>query len=359
MTNEKREIRAASFALCSSVLGVILMRVFVYFLPIATDTYGGSLASSAAFTLPTQLIFFFAVPFAVYKLYGKRTVKSTFAYSSCAKFEPYFLLAIPLGVAVYFVTVFVSSAWTGILRFTGYTVPSSSPDMPSSFSGGFFVADVLLTALLPAVCEEFCMRGGMLTAARKRSGKLACVIIFGIMFGLFHQNVRQVFYTTLFGMLATYVTLETDSLYPAMLMHFTNNFLSEYFDYATEYGWFGGGIFGAIGAFPAWATVAVFLAAALVAAAVVTFILYMRDRNEYIARKRRLGDMRLAAANGEMPQNDKSASGASETEPTENASHEKLEGACAPRVREYALAISLGAVTVLTTVFTYVWGFLY
>lgn len=331
MTNAKRNTNAAAYVLCSCVLGVILMRVIVSVLPIPTDTYVGDIISTVVFSAPLQLLFFLTVPFCIYKFYGGRTVKQTLKYSSCGRFSPYFLLAIPIGIAVYFMTVVISSTWSGMLRFTGYTAPSGSPDKPAVFNGWLFALEVVITAVLPAVCEEFGMRGGLLTEAKGRFGKLTVIIMFGVIFGLFHQNIRQVFYTALFGALATYIVLETESLYPAMLVHFTNNFLSVYLDYAVDYGFFGGGVFEALGALPAALTVMLFFVAGLFAAALIMLMLYCRDGKKYSGKNVRGANARL------LPQ---SADGAT-------------------TVGDYALIIAMGVVAALTTLSTYAWGFYY
>ena len=43
----KRDYRATSYALCSCVLGVIFMRLLVYFIPMPAGGYGLSIASKA------------------------------------------------------------------------------------------------------------------------------------------------------------------------------------------------------------------------------------------------------------------------------------------------------------------------
>ena len=166
----KRDYRAISFALASAALGVIIMRLIVYFAPLPDETYGQSLCADLLFSLPTQLLSFLCIPFSIYKFYGKRTFKGVCEFSSAGKFEPYFLLAIPLGVCVWLTTLGVSSVWQAILSLTGYNSPTSVTPKPESFVFGFFAVDVLLTAVLPAVCEEFVMRGGVLTTLKKSMG---------------------------------------------------------------------------------------------------------------------------------------------------------------------------------------------
>ncbi|MDE6029194.1 MAG: CPBP family intramembrane metalloprotease [Clostridiales bacterium] len=358
----KRDYKAVGFALASCVGGLIFMRLVVYFAALPSATYGQSLGGSALFSLCTQIIFFLAIPFCIYKFYGKRTVKQTLEFSSIGKFKSYFLLAIPLGLSVYFVTVGVSSMWTALLKLTGYTVAKSADNMPSEFTFGFFVVDVLLTAILPAVCEEFAMRGGLLTTAKKSFGRWGCIVLCGIVFGLFHQNIRQVFYTALFGALAAYLTLNTKSLYPAMLMHFTNNFLSVFVDYADTYNWaFVGGFYAMLGGIPTWALMLVFLAVMAFGTAMVVLMLYIRDRQIIKKKTETLKDCAFDATNKRVVM-----MGEFDAEKVKELEMERevygkdyAETKHRPKLRDLAMFIALGVVTLLTTIFTYVWGFLY
>lgn len=358
----KRDYRAVSYALCSCVLGVIFMRLFVYFVPMPSGGYGQSLAAHAVFALPTQLIFFFAVPFCIYKFYGKRTVKKTFLYSSCGRFKPYYLFALPLGCAAFVLTLGISSAWTALLKLTGYVVVPSSEPMPEKFVFGFFLAEILMTAVLPAVCEEFAVRGGLLTTAQNTFKTAGCAVLCAVVFGLFHQNVRQVFYTALFGAVAAFVVVKTKSLYPAMLMHFGNNFCSVFFDYADNYGWGAlGKLYDTINVMPLWALLLLFLFAAAVGAAAIVAMLYFKDRQVIERKKEVLKDSAFDATNKRVV-----LMGEFDPERVESLEMEKeVYGAdyarelFKPSARDIMIPVALGVVTLCTTVFTYVWGFFY
>lgn len=364
----KKDYRVVGYTLLSSVVGVIIMRLIVYYAPMPDDTYGQSLLGDMLFSLPTQLLFFLVVPFTVYMFYGRRTSKQTLEFSSIGEFKPYYLLALPLGLCVYFLTIGVSSAWTELLRFTGYTVTSSSTPKPAQFVFGFFVADVLLTAVLPAVCEEFCMRGGLLSTVKKSLGTAGVVVLCGVAFGLFHQNIRQVFYTSLFGALAAFVTLKTESLYPAMLMHFGNNFFSVFFDYASDYGWaVGGNLFSLINALPLWALALVFLIIIVLAAALVVLMLYFNDRH-LVERKIREMLVRGAAARpieeifelDNFPEDTigrkkRKKPDAYQIERATYDPRQKIK----PSLRDTMLIAAAEITALCTTVFTYVWGFFY
>lgn len=361
--NLKRDYRAVSMALCSAVVGVLFMRILVYFVPFDTSSYGGTLASDALFSLTVQLVFFLAVPFCIYMFYGKRSFKQTLEYSSFKGFKPYHLMALPLGFCVFIVTLGISSIWAALLSATGYNYSSSTP-LPDNFVAGYFVADIVLTAVLPAVCEEFVMRGGLLTTAKTRFGTVGCVVLCGVAFGLFHQNIRQVFYTMLFGALAAYLTLELKSIFPAVFLHFANNFLGVYFDYASTYGWAVGGSFydiidilsGRV-----WALFIVLVSIIAIGVGLVFLMLYFKEKRVIARKMEILKDSAFDATKKRVV-----LMGDFDPDRIEELEMEKeVYGAdytaekFKPAPRDIMLIVALGVVTVLTTIFTYVWGFFY
>ncbi|MCH5157969.1 MAG: CPBP family intramembrane metalloprotease [Clostridiales bacterium] len=361
----KRDYRAVSLALTSAAVGLILMRIIVYFVPIDTSTYAGELSSNAIFTLFTQLVFFLAVPFCLYKFYGKRTVKETLEYSSVHGFKKYHLLAIPLGFCALVLTIGISSSWMTFLRSTGYNMPSSSADKPETLNAGYLIADIILTAMIPAVCEEFVMRGGMLTTAKSTLGLAGCVALCGLSFGLFHQNVKQVFYTAIFGATAGLLTLKLKSIFPAMIMHFTNNFFSVLLDYATDYNWAVGGntynFINSVAATRPWALFLIFFSVLGIAAGLVIIMFYFRERTIIKRKIETLKDSAFDTTKkrvvlmGEFD----------EEKVKELEMEQQVYGAdyreekYKPAPRDIMIIIAVGVVTTLTTVFTYVWGFFY
>ncbi len=361
---ENRDHRAISYSFASAAVGVIIMRLIVYFVPIYAETYGVSLALDALFSLPTQLIFFLLIPFLIFKFYGKRTFRGVMEYSSAGKFEPYFLLAIPIGIFVWLTTIGISSLWQTLLSMTGFYLPSSVTPKPETFNFGFFVADVLLTAVLPAVCEEFCMRGGALTTAKRAFGATGCIVFCAIAFGLFHQNVKQVFYTACFGALAAFTVIKTKSIYPAMIMHFVNNFCSVLFDYASDYGWMGGGVYDWIDYLSqnqVWALVATFLCVVGITAGLIVLICYMRDKRVIKKKIETVKDSGFDATNGRvvlMGEFSEERVKALEME-REVFGKDYKEARFKPKARDIAVGIGACVLTVLTTLFTYVWGFFY
>lgn len=100
-------------------------------------------------------------------------------------------------------------------------------EMAKLFHGGGGLSDVLfllfVAALSPAICEEMVFRGAILSGVRQRLGVWPSVVLVGLLFGLFHISVYRIPPISVLGMVLTYLTLRTGSIYAGMLVHFMNN----------------------------------------------------------------------------------------------------------------------------------------
>lgn len=84
------------------------------------------------------------------------------------------------------------------------------------------IFSLFLVALTPAICEEVLMRGVVLDGYR-RIPLWKAALMNGILFGLFHNNLLQLTYAAFVGVILTYVVVYTNSIFPAMIMHFIMN----------------------------------------------------------------------------------------------------------------------------------------
>lgn len=84
---------------------------------------------------------------------------------------------------------------------------------------------IVQLAVMPAIFEELLFRKVILSRA-KQFGNIFAIIFTAVMFGLFHQNLQQIFGATLVGATLAYVTLKTGNIKTAIAIHFTNNFFS-------------------------------------------------------------------------------------------------------------------------------------
>lgn len=101
--------------------------------------------------------------------------------------------------------------------------------------GDFFLM-LFFSALLPAVFEEFCHRGILLSGLEDHGSEYSAVILSGVFFGLMHANPAQFVYAVFGGMLFAVLVIKTNSILPAICAHFANNAVATFLDYSTQRG---------------------------------------------------------------------------------------------------------------------------
>ncbi len=107
---------------------------------------------------------------------------------------------------------------TVLEQYAGYT-PTASDIAINTVPQLVFAAFIYGT--LPAFCEEFFFRGLVLRSFG--GSRIGAVLISALLFGLMHGNLQQVFFAFMAGCLFAVVVEISDSLLPAMLLHFLNN----------------------------------------------------------------------------------------------------------------------------------------
>jgi membrane protease YdiL (CAAX protease family) len=83
----------------------------------------------------------------------------------------------------------------------------------------------LQIAILPAIFEELLFRKAMLKILSKY-GNITSILITAFCFALMHQNLTQGVFAFLMGIVLAYITIKTETVIPAMIIHFLNNFTS-------------------------------------------------------------------------------------------------------------------------------------
>lgn len=378
---EEKEFRIVGIALFAAWCGLVLMRILMRYLPIESD-----LGFDAAFSIPVQLGLLLALPFLVYRFGLKMSAREVLAFSNVRKCPwTVLLLAIPVGFCVFFATIGVSTLWQTLLILLGYTHADSSTVYPETFNAGMFIASLLLTAVLPAVCEEFSVRGGLFTMMRRTFRPEVAIVLMGVLFGLFHQNITQVFYTTLFGMLMAYIAYRQKSILPCMIIHFINNGTSVYLEYAEAYGWWGHNFFDWINLKLQTNAVSILTLYVLVCA-IGVFLVWLMNRltaePQHRHRPRPLSEKPFDAPGTNInpfaefgidpfgnPVETKTdapapaAQPAADTLPDGQAPDAPADEAAAPpfkpNARDSAFYIGAIVLSVLTTIFSFIWGLFY
>ena len=191
-------------------------------------------------TIIIQGLFMFGLPLVLYSLFLKTKPKNVF--KTC-NYRPIntatVFISFGLGICMFFVNIAVSAGFNGIISFFGYQTPVSfgvAEEVSATIPN--FLLDVVLVAVLPALCEEFLHRG-LLLQGTKHGGFTKSIIISSVLFGLMHLNISQVSYAIVLGMVMGFASVVAKNIWVPIIMHFTNNFISVYLDYATANGWVG------------------------------------------------------------------------------------------------------------------------
>ena len=189
-----------------------------------------------AFTFVVQVLTLFLLPLFLNCVFLEVSPKQVFKSCNFEKINiQTILISFMLGILCFFINVAVSSLFTGILTFTGYRYPGYSA-VESNYSIGNFFLQVFTVACLPAFCEEFLHRGIVLQGI-KHIGFKKAIVISSLLFGLLHFNIGQVAYAFVIGLILGFVAVVSKNIFPAMIIHFTNNFISVYLEFAEARGW--------------------------------------------------------------------------------------------------------------------------
>ncbi len=141
-----------------------------------------------------------------------------------------------IGLGVCVLGNYASVFFTVITESIFGTTPTGAPSDVTSASQislvGFLVS-VLSTAVMPALAEEFALRGVVMQPLRKYGDKFA-VVFSALIFSLIHGNFEQIPFAFVVGLALGYVVIRTNSIWAGVLLHFLNNFwavCSEYLYY--------------------------------------------------------------------------------------------------------------------------------
>ena len=154
-----------------------------------------------------------------------------FAYFIKSDFKKVFSLKLPkirhliASFSLWIGTYFVVMVITNIIL---YFFPQNQ-EIIKSLNKVLFIKDnlllnLLMIAVMPAICEEMFFRGFILTSFKNNKKSYKGAIIFsGIMFGIMHMDFIRIIPTAILGMALAYAVCKSGSIVCSMFMHFLNN----------------------------------------------------------------------------------------------------------------------------------------
>lgn len=119
--------------------------------------------------------------------------------------------------ATNFLSMFVESIFG--IRFI-------SPTDDFAITGGAtFLLRILQTAVLPALIEEFAVRGVVMQPLRRYGDKFA-LLMSAFVFALMHGNMVQIPFAFIAGLAIGYAVIATGSMWTGVIIHFCNNLIA-------------------------------------------------------------------------------------------------------------------------------------
>ena len=234
MEKAKKERAAIKKIGATCGIGALLYLVFAYGVSFLTAIFSSvfpsltvvfsDLSAMYAFDVLTSILSL-GIPFLfVYLiLRNKKLIKSLpYEKPKNVKAAKYLtLLSIPVMV---FSSIFVNYFSAIIQVILGVEFNSNMNDTKLSGLGSIIII-CLSVAVVPALLEEFVVRGVTMQPLRKYGDKFA-IIVSAFFFSILHGNMLQIPYTFVGGLVLGYLAIKTKSLWPPMILHFVNNFYS-------------------------------------------------------------------------------------------------------------------------------------
>jgi len=223
---EKHEIRVISFSMgCAIIAYLVIQTIASVVMELAgwNDFYNNSTTFQCAFNIVFVSFLSVLVPFGIIALFNKKRYDRPIVQTEKVGFVRGFCW-ICFGMACcVLANIFVSYIVAIIQEIVGHELYSGIDVKPDSVLA--VVMEFVGIAIIPAICEELAMRSFSLQLLVKY-GKGFGVFAVSLVFGLLHGNIVQFIFAFLVGAVLGLVTVKTNSIAPAILIHAFNNGMS-------------------------------------------------------------------------------------------------------------------------------------
>lgn len=188
--------------------------------------------SSWLFSFLVQAIGMGAIPLLLYKYWVKEDILTGFSIKTKLPIAIYFI-AIIIGLLLSYVTTGISLIWQNVLALIGYTHVNGAGTIYSGVE--VLIFELICTAVLPAIFEELTDRGLALEMFKEIEDERFTIILIALLFGLGHQNIVQTGYAFIGGLVFAYIAIKTKSIIFGMIIHFINNSISVIGGYSSQH----------------------------------------------------------------------------------------------------------------------------
>lgn len=163
------------------------------------------------------------VPFAVvYGFYSKGDREKCFEFGKPVSAKA-FILAVSAGFMLCLVSNYISAGFDSFVEGFGVTFTDIETKQPSNITE--FLLLTLECAVVPALVEEFAVRGIIMQPLRRYGDRFA-IVMSAVIFALMHGNMMQIPFALMAGIALGYFAVSTGSIWTSVAIHFMNNFFS-------------------------------------------------------------------------------------------------------------------------------------
>ena len=131
-----------------------------------------------------------------------------------------FVEALGIGLMAIVIANAVTASFVSFSESHGVAFDSYKPESPTSVYQFLWI--LLSNAIVPALVEEFALRGVLLQSLRKYGDAFA-VLASAILFGIMHGNMTQAPFAFILGAVLAILVIMTGSLWTSMAIHLINN----------------------------------------------------------------------------------------------------------------------------------------
>ncbi len=219
-----------------ATVGVALMQfaayaaVFALILIFGTDIrthFATDFGYNMFLTLISQFVSVLAIPLIILNA-AKCNISSTLRLNKRIDAIQMALLVL-ICIGTFFAAQFINQfAIDGMISVLGE--PAQITSVPTTSNVPQLIFEIVITAILPAVCEEIFFRG-LVMRAFERTSPVVAVLASSLIFAIMHANLQQLIYAFLFGLILGTVAIISDSLFASMTVHFTLNLASALLTY--------------------------------------------------------------------------------------------------------------------------------
>ncbi|MBR0415022.1 MAG: CPBP family intramembrane metalloprotease [Clostridia bacterium] len=218
-----------------SGLSVILFLVFntvasmVLTIPGIYEIYRKDAVFSGAFYIVASFFYMF-LPFLIVSFLIRLKDKEV-RFFPFKKMKPKrALLCIPIGLTICIGANIIVNLIITLFESFGLELSQQSDSLAKPQTAFALVISLVSTAVMPALLEEFAIRGVILQPARKY-GMAFAIISSSVIFGVMHGNLIQAPFAFMVGVCFAFLAIKCDSLWIGVILHFLNNGFSVVMSY--------------------------------------------------------------------------------------------------------------------------------